>query len=90
MKVVCRLPNACTLYREPNGVGGHRYWSDEVGGGVMLWDTCLVAPETLMAAMVEEARRERLVKLAAEYEDRTKEEEERRATMLHFGAGGSR
>lgn len=55
--VVCRLPNGCTLYREPNAVGGHRYWSDEVGGGVMLWDTCLVDDSTLLAALTEEARR---------------------------------
>lgn len=54
--IVCRLPNGCTLYRESNGVGGHRYWSDEVGGGVMLWDTCLVDPSTLLAAIVEEHR----------------------------------
>jgi hypothetical protein len=57
--VVCRLPNGCTLYRETNGVGGHRYWSDEIGGGVMLWDTCLVDVSTLLAAIVEEQRRKR-------------------------------
>jgi hypothetical protein len=52
--VICRLPNGCTLYKERNGVGGHRYWSDEVGGGVMIWDTCLVDPTTLLTAIVEE------------------------------------
>ena len=57
--VVCRLPNGCTLYRETNGVGGHRYWSDGVGGGVCVWDTCRVDPGTLLAAIVEEQRRER-------------------------------
>ncbi len=57
--IVCRLPNGCTLYREENGVGGHRYWSDEVGGGVMLWDTSLVDTSTLLAAIVEEQRRKK-------------------------------
>jgi hypothetical protein len=63
--VVCRLPNGCTLYREENGVGGHRYWSDEVGGGVCIWDTCLVDISTLLAAIVEEqrARREKEVEM---------------------------
>jgi len=59
MTVICRLPNGCTLYRETNGVGGFRYWSDEVGGGVCVWDTGLVAESTLLAAIVEENRRER-------------------------------
>ena len=57
MEVVGQLPNGCTLYREVNEVGGHRYWSDEIGGGVVVWDTCLVASDTLLAAVVEEERR---------------------------------
>lgn len=56
MVEICRLPNGCTLYRKENAVGGHRYWSDEVGGGVVIWDTSLVAASTLMAAIVEEMR----------------------------------
>jgi hypothetical protein len=55
--IVCKLPNGCTLYRESNGVGGHRYWSDEIGGGVMLWDTSLVDATTLLTAIVEEQKR---------------------------------
>lgn len=58
-KIICPLPNGATLYREENGVGGHRYWSDEVGGGVCIWDTCLTDKSTLLAAIVEEQRRER-------------------------------
>lgn len=57
MEVVGPLPNGCTLYREPNEVGGHRYWSDEVGGGVGVWDTCLVDSSTLLAALVAEEQR---------------------------------
>ncbi len=53
---ICRLPNGCTLYREDNEVGGHRYFSDEIGGGVFVWDTCLVDGSTLLAAVVEEHR----------------------------------
>lgn len=43
-----------TLYSEDNEVGGKRYWSDEVGGGVCVWDTCLVASETLQLAIAIE------------------------------------
>lgn len=57
--IVCTLPNGATLYRESNGVGGHRYWSDEVGGGVMLWDTSLTDKSTLLAAITEEMKEER-------------------------------
>ena len=51
------LPNGCTLYRKPNRVGGHRYFSDEIGGGVDVWDTCLVAESTLLAAILAEQTR---------------------------------
>lgn len=57
LEEVCLTPGGYTLFREPNGAGGHRYWSDEVGGGVMVWDTCLVCSNTLLAAIVEEERR---------------------------------
>lgn len=53
------LPNGCMLFREENEVGGHRYWSDEIGGGVCVWDTCLVDSSTLLAAITEENRRYR-------------------------------
>ena len=35
------------IFRERNDVGGYRYWSDEIGGGVLIWDTTLVDLETL-------------------------------------------
>lgn len=38
--------------------GGHTYWSDEIGCGVPVWDTCLVDQSTLLATMVEELKRE--------------------------------
>lgn len=40
-----------TLYRQTNGVGGYTYWSDEIGSGVMVWDTALVGLETLQLAI---------------------------------------
>ncbi|MGR7993854.1 hypothetical protein [Xanthobacter sp. ZOL 2024] len=46
-----------TIFREPNGVGGHRYWSDEIGGGVLVWDTSLVDMETLRKCLRIEAMR---------------------------------
>ena len=48
------LPNGCTLYWEDNKVGGRTYYSDEVGGGVMVWDTALVDQSTLLAALTQE------------------------------------
>ncbi len=40
-----------TLYRFKNIIGGHVYYSDEVGGGVFVWDTCLVDRNTLFEAL---------------------------------------
>ena len=45
----------CKLYRQPNNAGGHTYWSDAIGGGVVVWDTCLVSREELELAMKIEA-----------------------------------
>ncbi len=50
------LPNGCTLYWEKNEVGGRVYASDEIGGGVTVWDTALVDFSTLLAAIVQEER----------------------------------
>lgn len=60
LKKVCDLPNGCSLYREPNGAGGYRYHTDEIGHvETIVWDTCLVDMSTLMAAITEEMRREK-------------------------------
>lgn len=53
------LPNGCTLYWEPNEVGGYSFSSDEIGGGVHVWDTALVDSSTLYAAMMVAAALER-------------------------------
>ena len=49
------LPNGCTLFWRRNEAGGRTYTSDEIGGGVTVWDTALVAESSLLAAMVIEA-----------------------------------
>lgn len=51
MKGSKTLPNGVTIFWEPNGVGGRSYISDEIGGGVLVWDTALVNRESLSAAM---------------------------------------
>lgn len=56
MEEIAQLPNGCMLYRKKNEAGGHTYYSDEIGGGVMVWDTCLVQLSTILAAIVEESR----------------------------------
>lgn len=45
------LPNGNTLIWESNGVGGRTYYSTEIGGGVVVWDTALVDISTLQAAI---------------------------------------
>lgn len=61
----CPLPNGCTLFWNPNEAGGRTYISDEIGGGVVVWDTCCCDESTLLAAMNIEAmyQREELRKL---------------------------
>lgn len=51
------LPHGAHLYRKPNTAGGWTYYSDEVGGGVMVWNTCLVNESTLLTAIVCEHQR---------------------------------
>jgi hypothetical protein len=46
------LPNGCTLFVVDNKeVGGRQYISDEIGGGVPVWNTALVDSSTLIAAL---------------------------------------
>ena len=45
-----------TLYVEDNEVGGRRYWSDAISGGVVVWDTSLVSPEELAVCLGIEER----------------------------------
>lgn len=54
------LPNGCHLFRRANEVGGFTYYSDEIGGGVVVWDTCLVNESTLLTAITCEYHRKYL------------------------------
>lgn len=49
------LPNGCTLYWEPNEVGGRTYYTDEIPCGVTVWDTALIDESTMLAALTQEA-----------------------------------
>lgn len=51
LEKVVELQNGTSIYREPNEVGGHRYWSDSIGGGVMIWDTSLASIDELEVAI---------------------------------------
>lgn len=51
LEEVGKTSRGYTIFREPNGAGGHRYWSDAIGGGVVVWDTCLVSREELELAL---------------------------------------
>jgi hypothetical protein len=53
---IAMLPNGCTLYWKLNGLGNRVYYSDEIGGGVHVWDTTIVDQSTILAAIVEEQR----------------------------------
>lgn len=45
------MHNGARLYWKTNEAGGRTYYSDEIGGGVMVWDTCLVDFGTLCEAI---------------------------------------
>ena len=47
MTKIHEMPNGTWLYRKANECGGYAYYSDSIGGGVMLFDTCLHSFEEL-------------------------------------------
>lgn len=49
------LPNGTSIFWEVNDIEGRTYHSDEVGGGVFVWDTALVNMTTLLGAIAHEA-----------------------------------
>lgn len=51
MKHIASDSRGNRLYVERNKVGGNTYWSDEIGNGVIVWDTCLVSKEMLQLAI---------------------------------------
>jgi len=66
------LPNGCTLYWEGNKAGGRTYTSDEVGPGIVVWDTAITDNSTLLAAMTQEASLQRLERYWAEKREKNK------------------
>ena len=55
------IPNSCRLYWKVDPyTGGRIYYSDEIGGGVTVWNVALVSEATLLAAIVEELGLRRL------------------------------
>lgn len=54
LTTVCDLPNGYRLYVKPNGVGGRQYWSDEIGGGILVFDTSLHDTLTIITALTHE------------------------------------
>lgn len=57
MVEVGRTRRGHTVYRQENGAGGHTYWCDDIGGGRVVWDTCLDDHETLAIALAAEGDR---------------------------------
>jgi hypothetical protein len=71
-QAVCDLaPMGYKLYRKPNIVGGNIYFSDEIGGGVYVWDTSLCAASTLIAAI----HSENLIQMRIRHKDHPKNKE---------------
>lgn len=60
MKEIGTTPCGYTIFERDNGVGGKDYWSDEIGGGVMIWDTALASIESLEFAIAHEKKRAEL------------------------------
>lgn len=52
-EVVATLGNGCHLFRKVNEAGGYTYSSDEIGGGVVVWDSALVSIETVLTALAD-------------------------------------
>jgi hypothetical protein len=50
------LPNGSYLFWRTNEAGGRTYYTDENHVETVVWDTCLCAPSTLLAALVQEER----------------------------------
>lgn len=49
-----QMPNGYGLWIRENEAGGRTYASDEIGGGVTVWDTALVNRSTLLFALAIE------------------------------------
>lgn len=57
MNEIGKTKRGYTIFIEPNEVGGSRYWSDSIGGGVCIWDTSLTSIEELEFVIAHEKTR---------------------------------
>lgn len=57
-----------TVYKKDNGVGGHEYWDDSIGGGLRVMDSCIHDPEALFIA-IKDAWPEWFDKLINQYKN---------------------
>lgn len=53
-KRLCLMPNGYSLYVKTNKAGGRIYFSDEIGGGVEIWDTCCGMESSILFAITIE------------------------------------
>lgn len=58
MRKVCDLHDGYELFVQDNGAGGRSYYSNEIDGGVLIYDTCLHDRAVIIMAMAEEVRLE--------------------------------
>ena len=55
MDMICDLPSGGSLYREENDDGdGHRYYSDETGVMLEIWNTVTTSRPTLLMALADD------------------------------------
>jgi hypothetical protein len=68
---VCNDSRGNQLWVEDNEVGGRRYWSDDIGGGVCIYDTSLASREMLLLALKHEHRSQLDLRIQPMVEDGT-------------------
>jgi len=51
VEVIGETSRGYTIFRQLNIMGSYRYWSDAIGGGVVIWDTALTSIEELEFAI---------------------------------------
>jgi len=72
MKEVKQTSRGYTIFVEPNQAGGRTYWSNSVGGGVMVWDTSLVSQEELISAIEAEYKARHIEELVEDAKELSK------------------
>jgi hypothetical protein len=68
-----QMHTGCHLFWEQNAAGGRTYTSDEIAGGVLVWDTCLVEFATLCEAFSMEIALQGIERRATERRERARQ-----------------